>query len=133
MVRKNFFLIFSLIFWLLMAIGFSDNWLFDAGQKSNSEPKFLIHAFFAVCWFTLLVIPSGLIKKSNYTLHFKLGLFGIIIYYLLTLTIWNLYYENFVMKNDWLKLIKPLEAFSVLLVTIAFIKKKRIHKNIRNI
>jgi hypothetical protein len=108
-----------------MAIGFSDNWLFDVGQKSNSQPKFLIHAFFAFCWFTLLVIQTGLIKQSNYKLHFKFGLFGIVIYYLLTLTIWNLYYENYVFKNDWLKLIKPLEAFSVLLVTLAFINRKK--------
>ncbi|GEM_PF-3291754 len=108
-----------------MAIGFSDNWLFDVGQESNSEPKFLIHAFFAFSWFTLLIIQTRLIKKSNYKLHFKIGLIGIIIYYLLTLTIWNIYYDNYALKNDLIQLIKPLEAFSVLLVTLAFLNRKK--------
>ncbi len=125
MKRKNFFLIMSIIFWLLMAIGFSDNWLFDIEQKSNSQPKFLIHAFFASCWFTLLVLQSMWIRKKDFKLHFKVGLLGIAIYYLMTLTIWYLYYEVFVIKNDWLKLLKPLETFSIILVTFGFINRRQ--------
>ena len=108
-----------------MVIGFSDNWLFDISQESNSEPKFLIHAFFAFCWFSLLVIQSGLIRKKEYKLHFKLGLIGMAIYYLMTITIWNIYYEIFTETYNWLKLVRPLEIFSIALVTIAFNKRKK--------
>jgi hypothetical protein len=125
MKRENFFLLFSIILWLLMAIGFSDNWLFDIGQESNSQPKFMIHAFFAFNWFTLLIIQSALIRKKNFKLHMKLGLLGIVIYYLLTLTIWNLFYESFLLKDDWLKLVRPLETFSILLVSLGFLNRKQ--------
>lgn len=124
-MRDRFFLIFSLVLWSLMAIGFSDNWLFDIGQESNSQPKFLIHAFFAFCWFTLLCIQSGLIRKENYGLHMKLGVFGMIVYYLMTLTIWNLYFESFILKNDWMRLVKPLEIFSIVLVTLGFLNRRK--------
>ncbi len=128
-MRDKFFFIISLIFWFLMVIGFSDNWLFDTGQESNSQPKFLIHAFFAFSWFTLLVVQTGLIRKRNYKLHMKLGLLGIIIYYLLTITIWNLFFENFMDKNDWMRLVKPLEAFSIVLVTLGFLNRKKNTQN----
>jgi hypothetical protein len=131
-MKNKFFFIISLIFWLLMVIGFSDNWLFDTGQKSNSQPIFMIHAFFAFLWFTLLVTQTGLIRKKNFKLHMKIGLLGIVIYYLLTITVWNIYFENFIDKNDWMKLAKPLEAFSIVLVTLGFfnrIKNNQKHKD----
>lgn len=124
-MRDKFFLIFSLILWSLMVIGFSDNWLFDIGQESNYQPKFLIHAFFAFCWFTLLVVQTSLINKGNYKLHMKLGIFGIFIYYLMTLTIWNLYFEAFIKTNDWIRLVKPLEIFSIILVTLGFLNRNK--------
>ena len=108
-----------------MAIGFSDNWLFDVGQESNSQPKFLIHAFFAFSWFTLLVVQTSLIRNKNYQWHFKIGVLGVVVYYLMTLTIWDLYYEAFAAENDWLKLAKPLELLSILLVTLGFVNRKR--------
>ena len=70
----------SLVFWLLMVIGFSDNWLFDVGQESNSDPKYLIHAFFAFSWFTLLVIQAGLIRRKRVKIHMALGIAGVIVY-----------------------------------------------------
>ncbi len=43
----------------------------------------------------------------------------------MTMTIWNLYFESFIVKNDWLKLLRPLESFSILLVTLAFLYRKK--------
>ena len=70
----------SLVFWLLMVIGFSDNWLFDVGQESNSDPKYMIHAFFASGWFTLLVVQAGLIRQERIKIHMTLGIAGMIAY-----------------------------------------------------
>jgi len=78
-----------------MMIGFSDNWLTDVGQPSNSQPKFLIHAFFAFCWFTLLVVQNGLIKKRNIKGHMKAGKIGFLIYIGFLLTTLPLYLKEF--------------------------------------
>ena len=125
MHRKYFFLFFAIVLWLLMAVGFSDNWLFDRGQESNYMPKFMIHAFFAFCWFSLLVIQSALIRMRNHALHFRIGIIGMIVYYVMTLTIWNLYIEVYRATSDPMKLFKPLEIFSLLLVSLAFLIRKR--------
>ncbi len=79
-MNKHFYFIMSLVFWLLMVIGFSDNWLFDVGQESNSDPKYLIHAFFAFSWFTLLVVQAGLIRRKRVKIHMTLGIAGMIVY-----------------------------------------------------
>ena len=79
-MKKHFYFIMSFIFWLLMVIGFSDNWLFDVGQESNSDPKFLIHAFFAFSWFTLLVVQTGLVRRKRVNIHMTLGIAGMVVY-----------------------------------------------------
>ena len=77
---KLFYLVMSLTFWLIMMVGFSDNWLTDVSQPSNSEPKFLIHAAFAFGWFTLLPVQSALIRRGSARLHMSLGISGMAIY-----------------------------------------------------
>lgn len=42
----------------------------------------------------------------------------------MTLSIWNLYIEISNLTHDWTFLIKPLEIFSIILVTIAFLNRK---------
>jgi len=79
-MKRNFYFVMSFVFWLLMVIGFSDNWLFDVGQESNSDPKFLIHAFFASSWFTLLVVQTGLVRRKRMTIHMALGVAGMVVY-----------------------------------------------------
>jgi hypothetical protein len=63
----------AICFWILMMVGFSDNWLWDTGQKTNFIPKYIIHAITAFSWFTLLLIQNLLIKKNNVKLHMTLG------------------------------------------------------------
>lgn len=124
-MNVSFYLLFAIALWLLMAIGFSDNWLFDRAQESNSQPKFLIHAFFAFCWFTLLVIQSGLIRVGNYGLHMRLGIIAIFVYVCMTATIWYLYVSSYLESGDIFKLVRPLEILSVLLVAIGFVNRRR--------
>lgn len=121
----RFFFFFAVSLWLLMAIGFSDNWLFDTGQASNSQPKFLIHAFFSFCWFTLLVVQTGLIRAGNTRLHMRLGVIGIIVYACMTATIWYLFAEAFINRDNIKILIKPLEVLSVVLVVMGFMNRRK--------
>ena len=90
-MRKNFFLIMSLVFWLYMVIGFSDNWLFDRGQASNSNPGLMIHAFFAFIWFSFLPIQCLLVRSQRVDLHKKLGIIGVFLYACFWLTTTYLY------------------------------------------
>jgi len=76
-MRKNFYFIMSLVYWLLMMTGFSDNWLYDTSQESNFILKFQVHAFFAFSWFSILIAQTGLIRKNNFKTHKKLGIAGI--------------------------------------------------------
>jgi hypothetical protein len=78
--KTRFYFVTSLVFWVLMVIGFSDNWLFDVGQESNSDPKFLIHAFFAFAWFSLLVVQTGLIQANRKMAHMTTGIAAITAY-----------------------------------------------------
>ncbi|QCK15741.1 hypothetical protein DCC35_13810 [Mangrovivirga cuniculi] len=78
-----------------MIIGFSDNWLTDVGQPSNSQPKFLIHAFFAFSWFTILVIQNGFIEKQDFSTHIKVGKLGFLIYIGFLLSTLPLYLKEF--------------------------------------
>ena len=61
-MRRNYPLVLSSLFWLTMVVGFSDNWLYDLDQPSNSAPHFLIHAGFAFLWFSALVVQCALVR-----------------------------------------------------------------------
>jgi len=133
-MRKNFYFIMSITFWLFMAIGFSDNWLFDTGQPSNSNPKFLIHAFFAFSWFTLLVVQTGLIRKSNTKTHMKIGLAGMVVFAGFLLSTFPMYGQEYLDQGylDPLSTMIFLQlVFATILIIIGFAKRKTnslIHK-----
>lgn len=92
-LRRNFHLIMAVSFWILMMVGFSDNWLWDTGQDTNFIPRFIIHAITAFGWFTILVIQNGLIKKRNVKLHMTLGLLAMFIYAAMLISLGYLDYE----------------------------------------
>ena len=94
-MRKYFYITLSSLLWIVMAIGFSDNWLTNINQPSNSEPKFLIHAVFAFSWFTLLVVQNGLIKKENIKAHIKTGKIGFLVFLGFLLSTLPLYLKEF--------------------------------------
>lgn len=78
-MRKNFFFWTSLFLLFLSVFAFSDNLFYDVGQKSNSDPKFIIHGLFFLAWFIILVIQTGYIRKRNYKAHRTLGITGMLI------------------------------------------------------
>jgi hypothetical protein len=77
-MKKNYFLITTLLMLILSIIAFSDNLFTDIGQESNSDPKFIIHGLFCFAWFIILVIQANFIRKGNYRAHKKLGIAGVI-------------------------------------------------------
>lgn len=79
-MRKQFYFLISLLFWLFMVVGFADNWLYDVDQPSNSVPRFIVHGGVAFLWFTIVVVQTGLIGKGKVSLHQQVGLFGFLVF-----------------------------------------------------
>ena len=64
---------------VLSVIAFSDNLFTNTGQKSNSDPKFIIHGLLMFAWFIIFFIQTNYIRNRNYKTHIRLGIAGMII------------------------------------------------------
>ena len=60
---KNYFFALSLVFLSLGLIAFSDNFITDVGQESNSDPKFIIHGLIVYSWIGVLIIQTNRIRR----------------------------------------------------------------------
>lgn len=77
-MKKNYFLIASILLLLLSIVGFSDNLFYDVHQPSNSDPKFIVHGLFMFAWFVMLTVQTNFIKKGNHRAHILWGTTGLI-------------------------------------------------------
>ena len=64
-MKKYFFQVASILILIFYIIGFSDNLFTDVRQKSNSDPKFIIHGLFCFAWIVILVIQTNFISNGN--------------------------------------------------------------------
>ena len=126
-MRKNFYFAVSVFFWLVMAVGFSDNWLWDRQQESNSDWRMLVHAVFAFSWFTILVVQTGLIRNKNYRQHKRLGIAGMVVFAGFLVTTLPFYGSQFLETGK----LAPLSTMvfvqlvlATVLIVIAFLKRK---------
>jgi hypothetical protein len=76
MKRSRYFSIASGLILLLSLWSFSDNFIWNVGQPSNSDPKFIIHGLFCLAWMLALFIQASLIPAGRVQLHRKLGIAG---------------------------------------------------------
>jgi len=110
-----------------MAIGFSDNWLWDRQQDSNSDWRMLIHAAFASSWFTILVVQTGLIRRDNYRLHKQVGVAGMVIFSGFLITTLPHYFAQYLETGKLAPLSTMIFAQLVVattLIVFAFLKRK---------
>lgn len=77
-MRKYYFQTTSILLLILSIVAFSDNLITDVGQKSNSDPKFIIHGLLMFAWFIIFVVQSNFIRKGNYKAHMKWGIVGML-------------------------------------------------------
>lgn len=90
---KNYFFVLSIVILILGLIAFSDNYLFDINQESNSNPLFIIHGLIMFSWYTIIVIQTNHIRKLNIKAHKRLGLAG---FFISILVIVSIAYLNFI-------------------------------------
>lgn len=126
-MRKNFYFVMSIIYWLFMMIGFADNWLYNTSQATNFIPKFIVHAFFAFSWFSLLVVQTGLIQKNDLKAHKRIGIIGMIAFAGMTLSIGYIYLTRYLEIGYMAPLSKMVFSqyvFAVVLMCIGFANRK---------
>ena len=126
-MRKYFHLIMAIIYWLFMMIGFSDNWLTQVDQESNSDFKYIIHGVIAFLWFSLLIVQNTLVKSNNLKTHKRLGLIGLPLFYSLLVSVCYIVYSEFAEKGelDALTTMVSIQAIvSAVVTTIGFSKRK---------
>jgi hypothetical protein len=83
---EAYFSVVSVLLLSLSVIAFSDNLFTDIGQRSNSDPKFIVHGLFGLAWYVLLVTQANLVRVRNVRLHKKLGIVTFIVAIGLTLS-----------------------------------------------
>lgn len=103
-MKKHYFLFATAFILILCVIAFSDNLFTNIGQKSNKDPKFVIHGILWFAWFTILVIQSNLIRKGEIVRHRQLGmkaLYVAVAVTLSTLYIFIVIYEGWDKMNEF--------------------------------
>lgn len=103
-MRRNYFLFAAALILILCVIAFSDNLFTNIGQKSNKDPKFVIHGILWFAWFTILVIQSNLIRRGEIARHRQLGmkaLYVAVAVTLSTLYIFIVIYEGWDKMNEF--------------------------------
>ncbi|HOY11860.1 MAG TPA: hypothetical protein PLY70_01920 [Saprospiraceae bacterium] len=127
-MKKYYFLVVSLFLLLLSIIAFSDNLITDVGQKSNSDPKFIIHGLFCFAWFIMLVIQTNFIKNNNLKAHIKLGfagLFAALGVFFSTMYIFVVIYDGW---DNMAPLVKANRFFMLgfgILIALAYLYRKQ--------
>lgn len=134
-MRKYYFLTVSVLMLLLSLVGFSDNLITDVGQKSNSDPKFIIHGLFCFAWFIILIIQTNFIRKQNYKAHIKLGtagMFAAIGVFITTIYIFIVVFKGWNVMSPHVKVNRFFMPSYALLVWLAYKNREKpaIHKRL---
>jgi hypothetical protein len=126
-MKRNYFSVVSTILLILSLVAFSDNWITDVGQKSNSDPKFVIHGLFCFAWFIILLIQSGFIRKEKYKAHMKLGVAGLVAalgVFITTLYIFIVIYKGWGEMSPLVKANRFFMLSFALMISVAYLNKR---------
>jgi hypothetical protein len=125
---KTYFSVVSSLILLLSLIGFSDNLLFDVGQPSNRDPKFVIHGLFCLAWMIAFAIQADLIRTGRRGLHMKIGIAGFIAAVGFTISTIHLFYVLWIPWGEMLDRVqinRILMPSFVALIVLAWIYRGR--------
>ncbi|MBL0342756.1 MAG: hypothetical protein IPP71_18815 [Bacteroidetes bacterium] len=127
-MKKYYFLVVSVIMLILSIVGFSDNLITDVHQKSNSDPKFIIHGLFCFAWFIIVVIQTNFVKNGNSKAHMKLGIAGLaaaIGVFITTLYIFIVVYKGWESMMPLVRANRLLMLGFAIFIAMAYLKRKK--------
>ena len=78
-MKKYYFPFVSSLLLVLSVIAFSDNLFTDIHQKSNKDPKFIIHGLLMFAWFGTFVAQSVFVLRRNLKAHMQWGKIGFVL------------------------------------------------------
>lgn len=78
-LQHQYFSIVSGVVLALTVWGFSDNLIWNVGQPSNSDPKFIVHGLLCLAWVVLLFTQATLVRQGHLATHRRLGQAGVVI------------------------------------------------------
>jgi hypothetical protein len=78
-LRRRYFSFVAVLLLALTLLGFSDNLLTNVGQRSNADPKFVVHGLFCLSWMVILAVQANLVRTGHVRLHRLLGIGGVVI------------------------------------------------------
>lgn len=132
-MKTNYFLIVSLILLLLSLIAFSDNLIWDIGQESNTDPKFIIHGLFCLAWFVIFVFQANFIKKGDFKSHIRWGFAGMAVavgVFVSTVYVFVVIYKGWDAMPFYVKANRLLMLSFAVLVVLGYLQRKKgiLHK-----
>ncbi|MFN3760686.1 MAG: hypothetical protein ACK4SF_15860 [Algoriphagus aquaeductus] len=126
-MKKDYFFVVSLTLLLLSVIAFSDNLIWDIGQESNSDPKFLIHGLLCFAWFVIFVVQANFIRKGDVRSHRKWGIAGMLTavgVFVSMVYIFIVIYQGWEAMPFWIKANRYLMLSFAILVGLGFGSRK---------
>lgn len=73
-LRKHYFPCIAGLLLFLSVWGFSDNLIYDIGQPTNGDPKYVVHGLFCLAWMVVFLAQALLIRSRNVSAHRQLGI-----------------------------------------------------------
>lgn len=134
-MKKYYFLVVSSLLLIASFIAFSDNLFTDIGQKSNSDPKFIIHGLFMFLWFGTFVAQALFILRGDYKAHIKWGKIGFLIsigVFLSTLYVFTVVFKGWDAMEPFVKANRLLMLSFATFILLAYLnrKNKLVHKRL---
>jgi uncharacterized membrane protein YozB (DUF420 family) len=133
-MKRNYFLYAAACILILSVIAFSDNLFTNIGQKSNKDPKFVIHGIFWFAWFTMLVIQSNLIRKGEVAKHRQLGMKALYVAMAVTLStlyIFIVLFEGWDMMNEFTRVNRFFLPTFALMTLLGYLNRTNATKHKR--
>ena len=131
-MKRNYFFIVSLFILFFSIVGFSDNLFTDIHQKSNSDPKFIIHGLFCFAWMIFLVIQTYLARKANFKLHKQLGITGFLMaagVIISSFYIFIIVFKGWSQMHDYVKANRIFMTLFIILMWLAYKKRNEAAKH----
>lgn len=131
-MKRNYFFIVSLFILFFSIVGFSDNLFTDIHQKSNSDPKFIIHGLFCFAWMIFLVIQTYLARKANFKLHKQLGITGFLMaagVIISSFYIFIIVFKGWSQMHDYVKANRIFMTLFIILMWLAYKKRNEAVKH----
>jgi uncharacterized membrane protein len=128
LIRRTYFSAVAASLLALTLWSFSDNLITNVGQRSNADPKFIVHGLFCLAWMVLLAVQANLVRSRNLRLHRKLGVVGSLVaigVVLSTLYLFVVLWKGWAPMSPEIRMNRLLLPGYALLVSLAVIHRRR--------